>query len=69
MVEVEPDTIRKLAEYLRYTDSAGHAAWHLYAPEIPVPCSLCEKREPVESLNLNQCTNLAYDAACMLSNF
>lgn len=47
VVEVDLDTIRKLAEFLRYTDSAGHAVWHLYSPETSLPCSMCTQHPKI----------------------
>ena len=76
VVEVEPDTVKALAKFMEYTDSAGHAAWHLNRPECPAPCGSCEKvevehevYEPTENLNLSQTGDPVYEAACVLSNF
>ena len=46
VVEVEPDMVKKLANYMAFTDSAGHAAWHLYNPGLGGPCTMCERRRP-----------------------
>lgn len=43
-VVVMADTIHKIAEALKHTDSVGHASWHAQNPKAAMPCSCCTRQ-------------------------
>lgn len=37
------EEILKIVEFLKFTDSLGHAQWHAQNPDCSAPCSSCKK--------------------------